>query len=692
MRLVLLLCTFLASVALHAQTGTHFTQQPVSRAARLGGDAEFSLKLRYPAPPINVFFHYLSVFATKDGADVSTRFTTIAQHVRYEGGQFDRYAVGDYTLRLSDIAAADAGTYRFVVRVNGVAHATTTSEPVTLTISDAAAAGLPRIASLSPGFTVARGASTGFPLQVALEPGSPASTYQWYRNGLALLGETSATYRRPGGAQLTDSGIYHVVVGNAAGALTSAPILVLVRSGEGLAIERQPVSREVLVGETASFSVTVVGRAPESLRYQWLCNGRPLVEATSAGMSVRYASPLQSGEYSAIVWDDQLGAIVSEPATLRVIPAEAPVITRQPQSVTQVEGHGVRLVATVTGNPRPTYQWYKDGVAIPLANWVDLAIANAREVDAGTYTFVATNYGGSATSEPAVVTITPRGAYDPARLVNISVRATLAAGETITLGTVLGGAGTSGAKPLLLRAAGPALAPLGVTGFMPDPWIELYAGPTLAAANNDWGGSAALRAVSTAVGAFPYASDTSRDAALYMPALPAGGYTVQVRGDGAVWGDILAELYDATPAGTLTAATPRLLNLSFLKTYGSQQSSTVGFVVRGTGARTLLIRAIGPQLTRPPFNIAAAIDDPTLTLSTPGRPGLAENDDWISLTNGVSPATLNAAFSAVGAFPLTFSGKEAVLLTRLEPGSYTVHAQARSRAGGMMLVEVYDVP
>ncbi|MGF7473870.1 hypothetical protein WFJ45_24425, partial [Salmonella enterica subsp. enterica serovar Minnesota] len=80
-----------------------------------------------------------------------------------------------------------------------------------------------------------------------------------------------------------------------------------------------------------------------------------------------------------------------------------------------------------------------------------------------------------------------------------------------TLGYVAGGAGTSGPTPLLVRAAGPSLGALGVAGTLEDPKIELYLGATLTGQNDNWGGTAALSATMSRVGAFAYMAPTSRD-------------------------------------------------------------------------------------------------------------------------------------------------------------------------------------
>src|SRR5207248_2864367 len=175
---------------------------------------------------------------------------------------------------------------------------------------------------------------------------------------------------------------------------------------------------------------------------------------------------------------------------------------------------------------------------------------------------------------------------NPARLINLSILTPLASGETMTMGTALGGAGTAGAKPLLMRAAGPALAQLGVTNPLPDPAMSVFSGQTVVAVNNDWGGSAALSNAFASVGAFPYAAGNSKDAAIFSPALAPGNYTIQVTG-GTGTGLMIAELYDSTPDSSFTSATPRLVNVSVLKQINAGESLTAGFVVGGSGAKQI---------------------------------------------------------------------------------------------------------
>jgi hypothetical protein len=74
--------------------------------------------------------------------------------------------------------------------------------------------------------------------------------------------------------------------------------------------------------------------------------------------------------------------------------------------------------------------------------------------------------------------------------------------------------GTAGSKPVVIRAAGPSLAAFGVTNPLPDPYLKFFAGAAKLGENDDWGGGANLVAAIGRVGAFPFISSLSKDAAV----------------------------------------------------------------------------------------------------------------------------------------------------------------------------------
>ncbi len=364
-------------------------------------------------------------------------------------------------------------------------------------------------------------------------------------------------------------------------------------------------------------------------------------------------------------------------------PTATPTATSQPASQTVATGDAVVFSFSASGTPSPTYQWYRNGVAISAGTSATLEVSGATSANAGTYTCTATNAAGAVTSDPATLAVV--SSANPGRLVNISCRATVGTGANILItGFAVGGAGTSGTESLLIRGSGPALAPFGVAGTLPDPQLQLYSGSNVLGSNSGWAGSAAISSAAAAVGAFAWSDPSSHDAAL-LEALSGGPYTVQIAGEAGDTGVALAEIYDATPTGSYTAATPRIVNISARVQVGTGGNILIaGFAIGGNTSRTLLIRASGPALGA--FGVTGTLADPQLQLFS-GATVLQSNSGW------AGNPQVSAAASSVGAFPWSSSGsKDSALLVTLPPGAYTVQVSGATGDTGIALVEVYDVP
>lgn len=362
--------------------------------------------------------------------------------------------------------------------------------------------------------------------------------------------------------------------------------------------------------------------------------------------------------------------------------AVAPAITTQPVSVTVAAGGTASFSVVATGTPAPTYQWRKDGTALSGATEATLRLSSVAAAQAGNYTVVVTNSAGSVTSSVAGLALTPASVPPPSRLSNLSILTGLAtSGDSFTMGYVVGGVGTTDTKPLVIRAAGPSLGALGVTGTLDDPKIQTFAGSTATGENDNWGGATNIATAMASVGAFAYAAANSRDAAI-ATSVASGDNSVKVLAAGSGTGAVIAEIYDATPEASFTAATPRLINVSVLKHVG--QGLTAGFVVAGTAAKNVLIRAVGPGLAA--FGVAGLLADPKLELFDSGSRSIATNDNW------GGTAALSAGFTQVGAFQLAASSRDAALLASLSPGNYTVLVNGVGNTTGVALIEVYEVP
>ncbi len=359
-------------------------------------------------------------------------------------------------------------------------------------------------------------------------------------------------------------------------------------------------------------------------------------------------------------------------------------LTQAPANATVAAGGTAVLRAEAAAAGAVTYQWRKDGVAVPGATAATLTLAAATAANAGRYTVVVTGAGRTIESSPAVVTVTAVAAGpEVSRIANLSIRTNAGTGaQTLIVGFVVGGGATTGSKPLVIRGIGPTLAAFGVTGALVDPRMEVYAGTVRVAENDNWSSSDA--GIFASVGAFALTIG-SRDAAIYNPTVAAGGYSAQISGNAGATGVTLAEIYDATPSAAFTATTPRLVNVSARTVSGSGAETLIaGFAIAGPTPKTVLIRAIGPTLSA--FGVTDVLADPKLELFNSSAVKVQENDNW------GGTAELTAAFASVGAFALPAAARDAALLARLQPGTYTAQISGNGGANGVALVEIYEVP
>jgi len=450
-------------------------------------------------------------------------------------------------------------------------------------------------------------------------------------------------------------------------------------------ITANPVSVTVTSGGAATFTVTA---SDPNATIQWTKNGNNIAGATSSTLTLTNVQTTDSGSTYAAVATNSAGSVTSSTATLTVTPAPTkPAFTIQPTSITVPTGATASFNATVTG--ATSYQWQFNGANLAGATSARLVLDNVGSSNLGTYTLIATNSVGSTTSTAA--TLSAIATTSPGRLINLSVLTLAGAGANLlTVGFTTGGSGTAGQQALLIRGIGPALAAFGLsTPPQPDPTLKVISQSTSATvvSNDNWGStvanSTAVTNADSATGAFPLSSLTSLDAAT-ATTIAAGGYSVQISANGTAVGNVLAEVYDDTPANTYTLATPRLTNLSCLSSVSGSGTLVAGFTVGGSTSRTVLIRATGPALSA--LGVPGTLPDPQIVLNASSTV-LASNAGW-----GGDPAIV-AASNAVGAFAISSpTSKDSVLLITLPPGGYTATASSVSGATGTCLIEVYEVP
>ncbi len=169
-------------------------------------------------------------------------------------------------------------------------------------------------------------------------------------------------------------------------------------------ITQQPQNQSVLVGSTATFSLTATGVNP--LTYQWYKGGVLIPSATLSSYTTPATILGENGSIYYCIVTDSTGFIESNNATLTV--GQAPLLTQHPQNLTVLEGLGASFSVTATGTLPINYQWRKNGTDISGANLSTFSIPVTTLADNGTtYSCVASNSFGIVISNAATLTITP---------------------------------------------------------------------------------------------------------------------------------------------------------------------------------------------------------------------------------------------------------------------------------------------
>ncbi len=412
-----------------------------------------------------------------------------------------------------------------------------------------------------------------------------------------------------------------------------------------------------------------------SYAYQWFLNGVSIAGATANPYIVDSVGAAQAGTYAVDV-TNSLGTTRLTAGSVTITSVGAPVLALQPISKTVSPGGTFTMAANASGTGN-AYQWFRNGTALAGETGAILLRQNVNAADAGNYTVRVTNSAGTVTSTAGTLTLSPTAS----RPANISVRASVAAGQNIIPGFFVAGIGT---KRVIVRAVGPGLGQFNVGGTMADPKLELYRGSTKIAENDNWDGAAATTTAFTSVGAFGLTAG-SRDAALVTNLAAGESYTAVVSGVGTSSGVVLIEVYDADVPATSTS---RLTNVSVRGNAGTGDSTLIlGLVIGGDGQRTLLVRGVGPQLTA--FGVTGALADPRLQIFDSAQRAVLGNDNW---GQADFLGELVQASSYVGAFALEPGSRDAATLSLLDPGAYTIHLSGAGTATGEALVEVYEVP
>ena len=258
-------------------------------------------------------------------------------------------------------------------------------------------------------------------------------------------------------------------------------------------------------------------------------------------------------------------------------------------------------------------------------------------------------------------------------LMNISTRALVGSDANVLIGGFI----IEGNQPatVILRAIGYSLREHGISNALRDPVITVYnASNQVLTTNDDWFTSASAQTFAS-YGLDPYNSIESAVIVTLQP----GAYTAVVRpysdNDTAPSSGVgLFELYD------IHTTSARAGNLSSRGQVLSGDNVMIGgFIIGGSAAKEVIIRAIGPSLV--PTGIPNALLDPTVSLYDRFGNVLQSNNDWQQGPNAGTISTRGMAPSDT---------REAAVLATLPPGNYTAIVSGVNGSTGVGLVEVFD--
>ncbi len=184
-------------------------------------------------------------------------------------------------------------------------------------------------------------------------------------DGLALDAKTGAITGTP--TTVSAATVYTVTGTNSAGSATASLSITVNAKPPAILITTQPASQAILVGQTATFTVVATGTG--TLTYQWAKGGVAIPGATLASYTTPAALLADDGStYSVDVSDGNGNIVTSSTATLTVAAAPPPItITTQPAAQSVSVGQTATFTVVATGTSALSYQWLKDGVAIPSA-------------------------------------------------------------------------------------------------------------------------------------------------------------------------------------------------------------------------------------------------------------------------------------------------------------------------------------
>jgi hypothetical protein len=262
---------------------------------------------------------------------------------------------------------------------------TVTSSPATLTVT----AIKPAITTQPASQSVTLGQPATF---TVIATGTGPLSYQWYENGTAITGATSASYSTPATTNGEDGAVFTVIVRNSAGSATSNPATLGVTVSAPVAASLVPSNATPPYDGSVSLVPTFSG-------------GTAVIGSTGVGSSDITASAVSGGSYPTptltsgktytLTVTNSKGVAVS--STCIVTPTSVVISPITPADQTFAPGP-VTFTATASGGLTNTLTWGATSGTFAGKVWIAPAVA-------GTYTITATSVDNPAISVTTTATV-----------------------------------------------------------------------------------------------------------------------------------------------------------------------------------------------------------------------------------------------------------------------------------------------
>ena len=228
---------------------------------------------------------------------------------------------------------------------------------------------------------------------LAVEDTGYLNTYQWYKNGAMLSGETDSTLSFNALTSL-DTGLYQLVASGSCG--TDSSSMISLGAWKTTTVTASSPSFDICKSDQALMFMDVEG---DFLTYSWAKDGFNLPGSTNDTLILNNVQPAFAGYFIGTA-TGICGTSLTDSIEMNV--HQVPNVVQEPLSDTLCQYDNTSLTVNATGFG-VTYEWYSNGVL--MGSGSNLALDSITYVQQGNYIAVADGFCGIDSSQAAFVKV-----------------------------------------------------------------------------------------------------------------------------------------------------------------------------------------------------------------------------------------------------------------------------------------------